>query len=109
WLDVTAPADGASFALTDPVATCRARGRVAESPLVISAAFSDTMDAARLARDRWRFLTLHFQYLCAFERPGAFDYFQITGGGQSLATRFAGRRSSQSLRAAPVAPVVHPG
>ena len=27
----------------------------------------------------------HFQYLCAFDRPGTYDYFQITAGRQSLA------------------------
>ncbi|MEL6478197.1 MAG: hypothetical protein AAFR17_12795 [Pseudomonadota bacterium] len=108
WLDVTALGDGACFALTDPVATCRARGRVADSPVILSAAFSQTMDPGEMRRYRWRFMRLHFQYLCAFRRPGDFDYFQITGGGETLAGRFAGRPSSPSLRAEPVAPVCHP-
>lgn len=109
WLDVTAMGDGACFALTDPVASCRARGRVGESPVVLSAAFSETMDPGEIRRYRWRFMRLHFQYLCAFRRPGAFDYFQITGGARSLRARFRGRRSSPSLLAEPVAPVCHQG
>jgi len=110
WLDVTAPGDGACFALTDPAATCRAAGRPAETlnPLVISAAFNQTMDHADLKRYRWRLLRMHFQYLCAFARPDAFDYFRITAGPRSLAARFAGRQSSPSMMAEPVAPVCHP-
>jgi hypothetical protein len=39
---------------------------------------------------------LHFQYLCAFDRPGDYDYFQITAGPQTLAARYAGRPASKS-------------
>ena len=108
WLDVTAMGDGACFALTDPVATCRSRGRVGDSPLILSAAFSQTMDPGEMRRYRWRFMRLHFQYLCAFRRPGDFDYFQITGGAETLRQRFAGRPNSPSMLAEPVAPVCHP-
>ncbi|MEM7508965.1 MAG: hypothetical protein AAF415_19745 [Pseudomonadota bacterium] len=109
WLDVTAMGDGACFALTDPVASCRTRGRVGNSPIVMSAAFSQTMDPGEMKRYRWRFMRLHFQYLCAFRRPGEFDYFQITGGAERLADRFAERPSSPSMLAEPVAPICHPG
>ncbi|MBY8977273.1 hypothetical protein KHP62_15765 [Rhodobacteraceae bacterium NNCM2] len=109
WLDVTAMGDGACFALTDPVASCRARGRVGESPVVISAAFSKTMEPGEIRRYRWRFMRLHFQYLCAFRRPADFDYFRITGGSQTLRQRFATRASSPSMLAEPVAPICHPG
>lgn len=107
WLDVTAMGDGACFALTDPVASCRARGRVGDSPIVMSAAFSKTMAPGEMRRYRWRFMRLHFQYLCAFQRPADFDYFRITGGDQTLRSRFAGRASSPSMLAGPVAPVCH--
>jgi len=111
WLDVTAPGDGACFALTDPAATCRARGRGAQTPnpLVISAAFRQTMAPGELRRYRWRLLRLHFQYLCTFARPGSFDYFRITAGPRSLAARFSGRDCSPSMLTEPVAPVCHPG
>ncbi|MEM7190507.1 MAG: hypothetical protein AAF439_12920 [Pseudomonadota bacterium] len=110
WLDVTAPGDGACFALTDPVATCRERGRADETlnPVVISAAFKQTMDPVELSRYRWRLLRMHFQYLCAFARPESFDYFLITAGPRSLAARFAGRECSPSMVADPVSPVCHP-
>ena len=110
WLDVTAPGDGACFALTDPAANCREVGRPAKAlnPLVISAAFKHTMEPGELRRYRWRLLRMHFQYLCAFARPGVFDYFEITAGPRSLARRFAGRDCSPSMLARPVAPVLHP-
>ncbi|MFT7595905.1 MAG: hypothetical protein ACI8R4_003237, partial [Paracoccaceae bacterium] len=45
---------------------------------------------------RWRFFRLHFQYLCAFDRPRDYDYFRITAGPQTLAARYTGRPPSQS-------------
>jgi len=39
---------------------------------------------------------LHFQYLCAFDRPKDYDYFRITAGPQTLAQRFTGRPPSKS-------------
>ena len=111
WLDVTAPGDGACFALTDPSATCREHGRPQDTlnPLVISAAFKQTMAPGEVRRYRWRLLRMHFQYLCAFARPGSFDYFRITAGPRSLAARFAGRECSPSMLSQPVAPVCHDG
>ncbi len=54
-------------------------------PLVISAAFTQTLSPERWKELRWRFFRLHFQYLCAFDRPGDYDYFQITAGPMTLA------------------------
>ena len=65
-------------------------------PVVISAAFSKTLAPETLARLRYRYHQLHFQYLCAFDRPGDYDYFRITAGPLTLAQRFHGRRSSQN-------------
>ena len=111
WLDVTAPGDGACFALSDPSGTCRAGGRPASAvnPLVISAAFRETMCPSELRRYRWRLLRMHFQYLCAFAHPKGYDYFDLTAGPVSLAARYAGRECSPSMRADPVSPVCHPG
>ncbi|MBL4917487.1 hypothetical protein [Szabonella alba] len=97
WLDVTAPGDGCAFALCDPVAVsgvAPASGK--RWPLVISAAFTRTLSPARWRALRWRFFRLHFQYLCAFDRPGDYDYFRITAGPLTLAERFAGRAPSKS-------------
>ncbi|MEM9320798.1 MAG: hypothetical protein AAGA70_17610 [Pseudomonadota bacterium] len=102
WVDVTAPGDGCAFALCDPVAVSGVAPARKLWPRVISAAFSQTLQPQTWARLRWRFFRLHFQYLCAFDRPGDYDYFAITAGPQSLGDRFAGRAASASRIEAPV-------
>ncbi len=96
WVDVTAPGDGCAFALCDPVAVSGVAPEGQLWPLVISAAFTQTLSPERWKELRWRFFRLHFQYLCAFDRPGEYDYFRITAGAQTLATRYAGRPPSKS-------------
>ncbi|KEP70987.1 hypothetical protein DL1_10060 [Thioclava dalianensis] len=96
WLDVTAPGDGCAFALCDPVAVSGVAPADQIHPLVISAAFTQTLSPERWKALRWRFFRLHFQYLCAFDKVGDYDYFRITAGSLSLASRFAGRAPSKS-------------
>ena len=102
WVDVTAPGDGCAFALCDPVAVTGVAPPEKRWPLVISAAFTQTLSPARWKELRWRFFRLHFQYLCAFDRPGDYDYFQITAGPLTLARRYAGRAPSKSRIETPV-------
>ncbi|KAA2317476.1 hypothetical protein DL237_00215 [Pseudooceanicola sediminis] len=94
WLDVSAPGDGCAFALCDPVAVSGVAQAGKRWPLVISAAFSESLTPERWAELRWRFFRVHFQYLCAFDRPRDYDYFRITAGPQTLAQRYAGRSAS---------------
>ncbi len=96
WLDVSAPGDGCAFALCDPVATSGVASPGQRAPLVISAAFRKTLAPERWRALRWHFFRLHFQYLCAFDRPGAYDYFRITAGPRRLRDRFAAARPSNS-------------
>ena len=96
WVDVTAPGDGCAFALCDPDAVTGVSPKDKKWPLVISAAFSQTLSPERWKELRWRFFRLHFQYLCAFDRPGDYDYFRITAGGLTLAERYKGRTASKS-------------
>ncbi|MFP4327099.1 MAG: hypothetical protein ACLFQL_03745 [Paracoccaceae bacterium] len=102
WVDVTAPGDGCAFALCDPVAVSGVAPEGKRWPLVVSAAFTQTLSPARWRALRWRFFRLHFQYLCAFDRPGDYDYFQITAGPLTLGTRYAGRKPSASRIDMPV-------
>ncbi|MGJ8623695.1 MAG: hypothetical protein ACSHW1_13060 [Yoonia sp.] len=102
WVDVSAPADGACFALCDPVAVTGVAPADKMWPLVLSAAYSKTLSPAQWKSMRWRFFRLHFQYLCAFERPNSYDYFQITAGPRLLIDRFAGRSPSASRIDVPV-------
>lgn len=94
WVDVTAPGDPCSFALCDPVAVSGVAGPDKRWPLVLSAAFSQTLTDEAQEKMRWRFFRRHFQYLCAFDRPCDYDYFQITAGPLTLGERFEGRKPS---------------
>lgn len=100
WVDVTAPGDGCTFALCDPVAVSGVAPEGQIWPLVISAAFSNTLSPARWKALRWQFFRLHFQYMCAFDNlPGDrwdYDYFRITAGPLTLAQRFGDRKPSAS-------------
>ena len=96
WVDVTAPGDGCAFALCDPVKVTGVAPPDQIQPLILSAAFTQTLSPERWKALRWRFFRLHFQYLCAFDRPGEYDYFRITAGPQTLAERFRDRPPSKS-------------
>lgn len=96
WVDVTAPGDGCAFALCDPVAVSGVAPPDQRWPLVFSAAFTQSLSPARWRALRWRFFRLHFQYLCAFDRPRDYDYFRITAGPRSLGARYANRPASKS-------------
>ncbi|MEJ8560460.1 hypothetical protein QTO30_03915 [Yoonia sp. GPGPB17] len=102
WVDVSAPGDGCCFALCDPVAVTGVAPEGKRWPLVISAAFTQSLSSARWKELRWRFFRLHFQYLCAFDQPKDYDYFQITAGPILLADRYAGRKPSGSRIHVPV-------
>ncbi|MBI6628399.1 hypothetical protein [Pontibaca salina] len=102
WGDVSAPSDGCSFALCDPVAVSGVAPEDKKWPLVLSAAFTKTLSPERWKTLRWRFFRLHLQYLCAFDRPGDYDYFHITAGPLTLGARYAGRAPSRSRIDVPV-------
>jgi len=94
WLDVTAPGDGGCFALCDPAAV----SGVGAGPKVLSAAFSQTLKPETFAARKRAFFKLHFQYLCAFDKPDKYDYFAITAGSQTLKSRFGSQPDSPSKR-----------
>ena len=102
WVDVSAPGDGACFALCDPVAVSGVAPKDKRWPLVLSAAFSQTLSPERWKALRWRFFKLHFQYMCAFDRPADYDYFQITAGPLMLAARYHARAPSKSRIETPI-------
>ena len=102
WVDVTAPGDGCAFALCDPVAVTGVAPEGKRWPLVFSAAFTQTLSPARWKELRWRFFRLHFQYLCAFDRPGDYDYFRITAGPVTLGDRYRHRAPSKTRIERPV-------
>ncbi|MFK7876671.1 MAG: hypothetical protein AB8B71_12970 [Paracoccaceae bacterium] len=102
WIDVTAPGDGCSFALCDPVAVSSVAPQSKAWPLVFSAAFSQSLSAQKWRRLKRRYFRIHFQYLCAFDQPKDYDYFQITAGPLSLKDRYRGRAASKSRSETPI-------
>ncbi|MGB7316594.1 MAG: hypothetical protein WBC85_01365 [Planktotalea sp.] len=102
WVDVTAPGDGCAFALCDPVSVTGVAPADKKQPLVFSAAFTQSLSPQRWGELRWRFFRLHFQYLCAFDAPKDYDYFQITAGPMTLLERYHGRPPSKSRIETPV-------
>ncbi|MEX0328796.1 MAG: hypothetical protein AB3N07_08740 [Ruegeria sp.] len=96
WVDVSAPGDGCTFALCDPVGVSGVASPDQRWPLILSAAFTQTLSPDRWKALRWRFFRLHFQYLCAFDQPGDYDYFRITAGPKTLRQRFEARAPSRS-------------
>lgn len=106
WIDVSAPGDGGSFALCDPVHVSGVAPPPCEKrwPKVLSAKFSLTLSEELLRSTRWRFFRRHIQYLCAFDRPQEYDYFRITAGPQTLENRFAWRGATQSREETPLSP-----
>ncbi|PLL11465.1 hypothetical protein C0V75_15660 [Tabrizicola sp. TH137] len=96
WVDVTAPGDGCAFALCDPVAVTGVAPAGKRWPLVMSCAFTRTFSPERWRKMRFRWFRLHFQYMCAFDRPGDYDYFRITAGPLTLGARYRGRAPSKS-------------
>jgi hypothetical protein len=106
WLDVTAPGDGCCYALCDPVACSGAASAGQKWPLMISAAFTQSLTPETYGKYKRRYFRLHFQYLCAFDAPKDYDYFQITAGPVALADRFGARKSSASVSRACYLPEV---
>lgn len=96
WVDVTAPGDGCAFALCDPVSVSGVAPADKRWPLVFSAQFTKSLKPETWKALRWRFFRLHFQYLCAFDQPLDYDYFQITAGPVTLGNRYADRPPSAS-------------
>lgn len=104
WVDISAHADAVCYGLCDPLADFSRTLPSAErraGPKTISAAFKKTMAPESFEAIKNKHFRRHFQYLYVFERPGAFDYFRITAGPQSLHDRYAGVKSN--ARTPPIA------
>lgn len=98
WIDVSAPGDGSSFALADPVFVSGVAPPedVKIWPKILSAAFSESLSPELDQSTKWRFFRRHFQYLCCFDKPRGYDYFLITAGPLYLRDRYAERGSTAS-------------
>ncbi len=97
WVDFSAPSDGASFSLHNPVTSSVDVELDCPQPRILSAAFRQSMSDEYYRNLRMRFFRLHFQYLCHFDRPGIYDYFRVTAGPIRLWERFGHLKNTPSL------------
>ncbi|MGB0504561.1 MAG: hypothetical protein ACPGGK_00065 [Pikeienuella sp.] len=98
WLDVSAPRDWFSFGLLDPLLTVDDPPSEAQSPRVISAKFGPWQREPDDWRTMFQPMGLHMKYLDAPKRSGAFDFFEVTCGVQTLHGRYKDRRNSPKAR-----------
>jgi len=79
WVDYFAPQDPFSVPLFDVKKDCRLP--LADAPQarheVRSSVFGEIFDAKKLRAFRYNPLRMHFQYLAANDRKGAYDFFRI--------------------------------
>jgi hypothetical protein len=88
WVDVTAPGYGCSFALCDPVAVSGQGDGTQNGPLVVSAAFTQTLSDARWRALRWRFFRLHFSICAPLTNLGFMITFRSRQGHIDCAIAF---------------------
>lgn len=93
WIDFSSPADVGSFALVDPVDTCKIdlSSGTKRNPVMRSPRFHTMFAPASYAAITREKLRLHMQYLMAGELPSDYDYFAITAGACTLAERYPDR------------------
>lgn len=86
WVDYQAPQDWMNFPGFNPLhhLGLDLHGQPVANPLVRSARFRDILCPETYRRVRFRPFRMHFQFLLANERPGAYDFFAMTLGPQRL-------------------------
>ncbi|MGI9276586.1 MAG: hypothetical protein ACR2PT_17300 [Endozoicomonas sp.] len=82
WLDVSSPADGVCFALTDPFFPLCEENQA--DLHLLSPRFHKFYQKERYARLKKDRLTLHFQYLCCGDKLSPVNYISMTAGNKSL-------------------------
>lgn len=93
WVDISAPPDGACFALVDPYTAIGDRQTDRKNPKLLNAKFHEIIAEADYARGSRDWMRLHFQYIMAGAKAGEYDFFAITAGPKTLGERFAARPS----------------
>lgn len=86
WCDFHAPQDWMNFPGFNPLhdLDLGLGGAPVANPLIRSARFRDLLCPETYRRVRFRPFRMHFQFLLANERPGAYDFFAMTLGPQRL-------------------------
>ncbi len=90
WVDYGAPQDWMNFPGFNPAAVLdlglAPDARVA-NPIIRSARFRDIISPETYKRVRFRPFRMHFQFLMSNDRPGEYDFFDMTLGPRRLLDR----------------------
>ena len=99
WIDLSATQDGASFTLFDPVegSGLRHANRDDKKPKLLSIKMFQLFSNSRFKKVRFDWNKIHFQYLCAGELLGEYDYFAIVAGCKTMTERFAHRETTRNF------------
>ena len=99
WIDFSATQDGASFTLFDPVegSGLRHHNKDHKNPKLLSIKMFQLFSKARFKKVRHDWNKVHFQYLCAGELLGEYDYFAIVAGYMTMTERFAHRETTRNF------------
>ncbi|WP_232632020.1 alpha/beta hydrolase [Methylobacterium sp. Leaf118] len=90
WVDYGAPQDWMNFPGFNPIRELDLPlppGAVVTNPTIRSARFRDIISPETYTRVRFRPFRMHFQFLMANDRPGDYDFFDMTLGPRRLLDR----------------------
>ena len=90
WVDYVAPQDWMNFPRFNPLADLDLQlpaGAPVANPLIRSSRFRDIIDPQTYYKVRFRPFRMHFQFLMSNDRRGAYDFFAMTLGPQTLGAR----------------------
>lgn len=90
WVDYVAPQDWMNFPRFNPLSDldlCLDPAATVANPLIRSSRFRDIIDPQTYFKVRFRPFRMHFQFLMSNDRLGAYDYFAMTLGPQTLLAR----------------------
>ncbi len=99
WIDFSATQDGASFTLFDPVEGSGLQHANAQDkkPKLLSIKMFQLFSPVRFKKIRHNWNRVHFQYLCASEVLGDYDYFAIVAGCKTMTERFEHRQTTRDF------------
>ncbi|HEY3794515.1 MAG TPA: hypothetical protein VGM09_22055 [Bradyrhizobium sp.] len=90
WIDCQARKDVMNFYPFDPVTGHGIdAGTDRRNPRIVPVRFRDGVDPTRYNLFRWRFFSVHFQFVMANDRPQLYDFFMIVCGPVPLRERMA--------------------
>jgi hypothetical protein len=80
WGEFQSRQDPISFYRLDPVTLRAFQDNAGGKPHIRVINFYDLLEPAKMARIKWRFMRVHYQFVMAAEKRGTYDYFMLTCG-----------------------------